>query len=237
MDDTMHVVHPRAAGLDIHKMAITATIRMARPGGVAVSETREFPALSSGLAAMTGWLLEKKVDAALMEGTGIYWEAPADPEAQGPQDRCRTQKATCRAGIRIGGILTDIFGSNGRRILDGLVRGDDRQVILDSLSWHVRRKLEDLGDALSMSLGEAGRLVLADLLEEFDSLTRREQQLTAAIRSGLAPWHDLIGLLTTIPGISEASACAIFAEIGPDIDAPPSADHLAAWAGPVSGQQ
>ena len=33
MDDTMHVVHPRAAGLDIHKMAITATVRLAQPGG------------------------------------------------------------------------------------------------------------------------------------------------------------------------------------------------------------
>ena len=28
--DTMHVIHARAAGLDVHKMEITATVRLAR---------------------------------------------------------------------------------------------------------------------------------------------------------------------------------------------------------------
>ncbi len=30
MDDTMDVVHPRVAGLDVHKMAITTTVLLAR---------------------------------------------------------------------------------------------------------------------------------------------------------------------------------------------------------------
>ena len=299
MDDTMHVVHPRAAGLDIHKMAITATVRLAQPGGTAVNDTREFSALPSGLAAMTDWLLEMEVDAALMEGTGIYWEAPFDALADAgitatlvharqvkqikgrktdvadsvwlarlcqfglaspslvpdrhfrdlraqcryrrtlvqrrSQIRTRVQKIIDRAGVRIGGILTDIFGTNGRRILDGLCRGDDRQVILDSLSGHVRGKLEQLGDALTLTLGDSNRLLLVDLMEEFDSLVARERRLSGRIRDGLAPWNERIRLLTTIPGIDEASACAIFAEIGPDLDAFPSADHLAAWAGLCPG--
>ena len=28
MNDALHVVHPRAAGLDVHKMEITATVRL-----------------------------------------------------------------------------------------------------------------------------------------------------------------------------------------------------------------
>ena len=82
MEDSLHVVHPRAAGLDVHKMAITATIRLARPGETASTETREFTALPSGIAAMAGWLASEGVDAALMEGTGIYWEAPFDALAE-----------------------------------------------------------------------------------------------------------------------------------------------------------
>ena len=281
-------------------MAITATVRLAQPGGTAVNDTREFSALPSGLAAMTDWLLEMEVDAALMEGTGIYWEAPFDaladagitatlvharqvqsrsraarpmsPTASGwhgcansaspvralcrtgtsgtcaaqcryrrtlvqrrSQVRTRVQKIIDRAGVRIGGILTDIFGTNGRRILDGLCRGDDRQVILDSLSGHVRGKLEQLGDALTLTLGDSNRLLLVDLMEEFDSLVARERRLSKRIHDCLAPWNERIRLLTTIPGIDEASACAIFAEIGPDLDAFPSADHLAAWAGLCPG--
>ena len=241
---------------------------------------------------MTDWLLEMEVDAALMEGTGIYWEAPFDALADAgitatlvharqvkqikgrktdvadsvwlarlcqfglaspslvpdrhfrdlraqcryrrtlvqrrSQIRTRVQKIIDRAGVRIGGILTDIFGTNGRRILDGLCRGDDRQVILDSLSGHVRGKLEQLGDALTLTLGDSNRLLLVDLMEEFDSLVARERRLSKRIHDCLAPWNERIRLLTTIPGIDEASACAIFAEIGPDLDAFPSADHLAA---------
>ena len=31
--DQMHIVHPRAAGLDVHKLQITASVRLCQPGG------------------------------------------------------------------------------------------------------------------------------------------------------------------------------------------------------------
>ena len=299
MEDSLHVVHPRAAGLDVHKMAITATVRLARPGETASTETREFTALPSGIAAMADWLASEGVEAALMEGTGIYWEAPFDALAEAGirpmlvhaqqvkqikgrktdvgdsvwlarlcqlglaspsmvpdrhfrslrhlcryrrtlvnergRVRTRTQKVIDRAGIRVGGILTDVFGANGRRILDGLCRGDDRQAILDGLSRHVRGKLEPLGDALTLTLGESDRWILGDLLRQFDDLTDRERRLARTIEEDLAPWRDQVRLLMTIPGISMASACAILAETGPDMDAFASADHLASWAGLCPG--
>ena len=299
MEDSLHVVHPRAAGLDVHKMAITATIRLARPGETASTETREFTALPSGIAAMAGWLASEGVEAALMEGTGIYWEAPFDALAEAGirpmlvhaqqvkqikgrktdvgdsvwlarlcqlglaspsmvpdrhfrslrhlcryrrtlvnergRVRTRTQKVIDRAGIRVGGILTDVFGTNGRRILDGLCRGDGREAILGGLSRHVRGKLEPLGDALTLTLGESDRWILGDLLKQFDDLTDRERRLARTIEEDLAPWRDQVHLLMTIPGISMASACAILAETGPDMDAFASADHLASWAGLCPG--
>ena len=74
--DTMHVIHARAAGLDVHKMQITATVRVARPGAEAEVFTRQFSALPRGLDALVQWLCAHEVSAAVMEGTGIYWEAP-----------------------------------------------------------------------------------------------------------------------------------------------------------------
>ena len=86
MTDTLHVVHARAAGLDVHKMQITASVRLCAPGaGEPRVETRTFEALASGLDAMVAWMRERSVDAAVMEGTGIYrrrskpWRAPAFP--------------------------------------------------------------------------------------------------------------------------------------------------------------
>ena len=77
MTDNLHVVHACAAGLDVHKMQITASIRICVPGGGTPQvETRTFEALASGLSEMVAWLRERAVDAAVMEGTGIYWVAP-----------------------------------------------------------------------------------------------------------------------------------------------------------------
>ena len=76
LTDTMHVIHARAAGLDVHKMQITAAVRLARPSTEAQVFTRQFSALPSGLNALAQRLRAYEVGAAVMEGTGIYWEAP-----------------------------------------------------------------------------------------------------------------------------------------------------------------
>ncbi|MCY4595492.1 MAG: transposase [Bryobacterales bacterium] len=74
--DEMHVVHARAAGLDIHKMQITASVRVCQPGGGVQCATRQFSALPAGLDALTQWLASHRVTAAAMEATGIFWQAP-----------------------------------------------------------------------------------------------------------------------------------------------------------------
>ena len=193
--DDMHVVCARAAGLDVHKMHVTATVRLYEAGsGPARTVTREFSALPEGLRAMTEWLRGHRVTAAAMEGTGVYWKAPFEAlEDAGIQAdlhhaqqvkqirrkktdvndslwlaricqfglalpsyvpprlfrqlrqltryrrklvdersraRNRVHKTLDHDGLRLGGVLSDIFGVNGRRILDGLVAGHSPRYIL-----------------------------------------------------------------------------------------------------------
>ena len=82
VNDELHVVHARAAGLDVHKMEITASVRLSMPGGAPESATRRFDALPEGLRELVGWLHGHGVTAAAMEGTGVYWEAPYDTLAE-----------------------------------------------------------------------------------------------------------------------------------------------------------
>ena len=121
--------------------------------------------------------------------------------ARRSQVRNQVQKVIDRAGVRIGAVLTDIFGSNGRRILDGLVGRLPHADILASLSGHVRRKLAPLGDALGLELREPERLLLADLLSEHDTLSRRIQDFDRHIDQAIAPWAEQCRLLETLPGI------------------------------------
>ena len=95
--------------------------------------------------------------------------------------RNRVQKIIDRAGVRIGGILSDVFGVNGRKTLDGLAQGAAREAILASLTSHVANKLEGLGEALTLSLGDNDRFMLGDLLEEHDALEARIASYTAKI--------------------------------------------------------
>ena len=77
MSDVLHVVHPRAAGLDVHKMQITATVRLCpEDGGEPVMHTGVFSALGEGLERLVNWLGGYEVEAAVLEATGVYWLAP-----------------------------------------------------------------------------------------------------------------------------------------------------------------
>ena len=81
--DDLHIVEPRAAGLDVHKMCITAAVRLYESGtGVARAVVQEFSVLPDGLRAMTDWLRAHGVTAAAMEGTGVYWKAPDSRRAR-----------------------------------------------------------------------------------------------------------------------------------------------------------
>ena len=106
--DKMHVVHARAAGLDVHKMQITASVRLCQPGGGVESATREFSTVPAGLAALTQWLASHRVTAAALEGTGIFWKAPLEAL----EDDLRVASAPCHRP-------RDASSCGSKRILHG----------------------------------------------------------------------------------------------------------------------
>ena len=114
-----------------------------------------------------------------------------------------------RCGVRVGGVLSDLFGVNARRILDGLVEGLLREAILNLLDVRVGAKLAALGQALALDLDPHSRWLPAELLEQYDSLSERQERLERQIETALARWDKPLRLLQTIPGIDRASACAI----------------------------
>ncbi len=296
----LHVVHARAAGLDVHKMKITATVRICEPqGGKAQCQTCEFSALPSGLTQLAAWLVECNVTAAGMEGAGIYWEAPwraldaagikvelyhaqhvkqlrgrktdiqdsrwlaricqfglGNPSLvvseQFRQLRClsrfrrqmikdrtrvrnRVQRVLDRRGARVGGILSDVFGMNGRRILEGLIGGKTMEQIVAGLSGHLRGKLDKLTDALCARLSDTDLFTLKSLVHQHDLADERIAEYSERIEAGLGGFESKVRLLETIPGICRESACTIIIEIGGTIAHFANADHFSSWCGVSPG--
>ena len=149
--------------------------------------------------------------------------------------RSRVHKTLDHDGLRLGGVLSDIFGLNGRRVLDGLVEGLPAEKILTGLTPHVRAKLGLLAHTLAAELDPHSLWKLRDLLGAIDEADRRLAELDARIEAELADHEPALQLLQTIPGIDRDSACAILAELGPDPYAFPDARHLGAWAGVCPG--
>jgi transposase len=69
----MDVLHPRCAGLDVHKKTVVAAVRVVEHGQVRV-EVRTFETTTAGLIALAEWLSEHGVTAVAMEATGVYWK-------------------------------------------------------------------------------------------------------------------------------------------------------------------
>jgi transposase len=70
----MDIVHPRVAGIDVHKKVIWVAVRLPgdRPGGRTVT-VRRFATFWRQLQKMAAWLAELGVSHVAMESTGVYW--------------------------------------------------------------------------------------------------------------------------------------------------------------------
>lgn len=69
----MQVIHPRCAGLDVHKKTVVTTILLTQPDGTVEKRTKTFPTMTADLLALDDWLTEHEVDVIALESTGVYW--------------------------------------------------------------------------------------------------------------------------------------------------------------------
>ena len=143
----------------------------------------------------------------------------------------RVHKTLDHDGLRLGGVLSDIFGVNGRRVLDGLVAERSPQCILAGLTRHVQTKLAPLAKALAATLDPLALFALQMQVEAVDRADAALVALDTRIQTALADYQRPGRLLQTIPGIDLGSASTILADIGPDLGAFREARHLGSWAG------
>ena len=69
----MEVIHPRCAGLDVHKQTVVACARIAGQSPLQ-QEVRTFASTTSGLLELADWLESLGIEHVAMEATGVYWK-------------------------------------------------------------------------------------------------------------------------------------------------------------------
>jgi transposase len=148
----------------------------------------------------------------------------------------RLQKVLEDANIKLAAVVTDIQGVSAWAMLQAIVSGNtDPEALANLAKGLLRKKREQLVDALTGRVKPHHRFLLAEQLSQIEYLDEAIQRISAELAERLRPFEEDVRLLDTIPGISRQTAEVLLAEIGWDMSRFPTDKNLASWAGMCPG--
>jgi transposase len=149
----------------------------------------------------------------------------------------RVEKLLQSSGFRLSSFLSDIFGSSGSAIMHQLVSVGcvSEQSLKVCLIGRARQKAAEILSSLNGTLSRPQRQLLKMQLAHLKDLQDNLQEVEDEIRKDFSQLEGPRNLLDSIPGIDLTAAYAILAEIGKDMSAFPTAQHICSWAGLAPG--
>ena len=179
----MEVLHPRCAGLDVHKDSVVACVRIACEGDVK-QEVRTFGTTTTSLEGLAAWLCAEGCTHAAMEATGIYWK-PVWHALEGELELVLANAAHIK---NVPGRKTDVNDATwiADLLAHGLIRGSfvpdasiqelraltrTRKQLVREKAAHVQRIQKTLEDAnlkiasvATNIMGQGGRAIVEALI-------------------------------------------------------------------------
>ena len=143
----------------------------------------------------------------------------------------RVEKLLEDAQIKLGSVVSDIFGVSGRAMLEALIAGQR-----DPRCWRswpkagCAAKIATLKEALRGFFTDHHAVILRMMLDNIDRLSAQIAALDATIAGGDRPFRAQVAPVDEITGIGPTAAQELIAEIGVDMSRFPSAAHLVSWA-------
>jgi transposase len=180
----MEVLHPRCAGLDVHKDSVVACVRIASEQSVK-QEVRTFGTTTTSLEELADWLRAQGCTHAAMEATGIYWK----PVWHVLEDVVELVLANAAHIKNVPGRKTDVNDATwiADLLAHGLIRGSfvpeasiqelraltrTRKQLVREKAAHVQRIQKTLEDAnLKLAsvatniMGQGGRAIVQALID------------------------------------------------------------------------
>jgi len=157
----------------------------------------------------------------------------------GTAEKNRVQKILEDANIKLGNVLSDVFGASGQLMVDALLEGKGAPgQIAQFAKGRAKKKIPAIiaaleGHQMSEHHRQMIRYSLAHMKFVEEQIEEIDKDIAAKIHeAGLdRQWQ----ILQTVPGVQERSAAKILAETGADMTQFPAPRNLSSWAGVCPG--
>jgi transposase len=154
-------------------------------------------------------------------------------------EKNRIQKILEDANVKLGNVLSDVFGVSGQLMLDALLEGKAAPDQIAQLAkGSAKKKVADLIAALDgHQMSDHHRRMIRFSLDHLRFLEQQLEQLDREIEEQIraAGLEEKWKLLQSVPGLKDRSAATILAETGGEMKPFASARHFSSWAGVCPG--
>lgn len=149
--------------------------------------------------------------------------------------RNRVQKVLEDGNIKLGSVVSDVFGVAGSAILAEIAAGYTNPDVLTAAVTTKVKRLEDVKKAMTNCLTKEHCYVIQELMDQFHYLRKRIDGVELELFQRVQPYKHLVEKLDEIPGIDVVLAMGIIAEASTQMDAFKDERSFAAWAGVAAG--
>lgn len=153
-------------------------------------------------------------------------------------EKNRIQKVLEVANVKIGNIVSDMFGVSGQAMVSVLLSGKELEPeqVAELAKRRLRQRIPELTEALQRhQMNDHHRWLIVQSVEHLVLLDRQMEEIEARILQKREPYRKQYELLQTIPGVKEMTAASILAEIGSDMGQFETAKNLCSWSGICPG--
>jgi len=152
-------------------------------------------------------------------------------------EKNRISKVLECSNIKLGSVISDIFGVSGRKLLTHLVEQGylDQNDVDACLHPSLKKKADTISASLFGTLNDHQIFMIRSSWNHIEYIEKSVQELESRIDVLLQSYQEEKEILLTIPGVKEHTVACIIAEIGTDMSQFATSRHLASWAGVSPG--
>jgi len=147
----------------------------------------------------------------------------------------RIQKVLEDGNIKLGSVVSDVFGVSGLKILELIADGVTRADTLTAAVTTKIKRMEDVKKALTNCLTTEHCFVIAELMTQYRDIRARIEKVEQELYKKVEKYAHLVKELDAIPGIDQILAIGIIAEASTDMNSFRDERAFAAWAGVAPG--